>query len=60
MPCRLPPATARGRAWALVAGGGFLAFVSLFLVLPYLVDSTGITGFVIGFIASLFPWGPCC
>ena len=36
-------------------GGGFLAFASLFLVLPYLVGNTGITGFVIGFIASLIP-----
>jgi RsiW-degrading membrane proteinase PrsW (M82 family) len=39
----------------LVAGGGFVAFASLFLVLPYLVGNTGVTGFVIGFIASLVP-----
>ena len=41
-------------------GGGFLAFPSLFLVLPFLVGNTGITGFVIGFIASLIPLAPCC
>ena len=37
--------------------GGFLAFISLFLVLPFLLGSTGIPGFVIGFIASLIPLG---
>ncbi|MBP1136069.1 RsiW-degrading membrane proteinase PrsW (M82 family) [Arthrobacter sp. PvP023] len=55
----MPPAAVRGRSSAgvigLVGGGGFLAFASLFLVLPYLVGNTGVTGFVIGFIASLIP-----
>jgi protease PrsW len=36
-------------------GGGILAFVSLFLVVPFLLASTGVTGFVIGFVASLIP-----
>jgi RsiW-degrading membrane proteinase PrsW (M82 family) len=39
----------------LVVGGGILAFVSLFLVVPFLLSSTGVTGFVIGFVASLIP-----
>jgi RsiW-degrading membrane proteinase PrsW (M82 family) len=55
------PAAVRKRSSAgvvgLVGGGGFLAFASLFLVLPYLVGNTGVTGFVIGFIASLIPLG---
>ncbi|MDR6505861.1 PrsW family intramembrane metalloprotease [Arthrobacter oryzae] len=55
----MPPAFAGNRTsmgvMGLVGGGGFLAFASLFLVLPYLVGNTGITGFVIGFIASLIP-----
>ncbi|MBT2535746.1 PrsW family intramembrane metalloprotease [Arthrobacter sp. ISL-69] len=55
----MPAAVAGSRPGAgvmgLVVGGGFLAFASLFLVLPYLVGNTGITGFVIGFIASLIP-----
>jgi RsiW-degrading membrane proteinase PrsW (M82 family) len=38
-----------------VLAGGFLAFISLFLVLPFLLDRTGISGFVVGFIASLVP-----
>ena len=37
--------------------GGFLAFLCLFLVVPFLLDRTGITGFAIGFIASLIPLG---
>ena len=40
-----------------MVAGGFLAFISLFLVLPFLLGSTGISGFVIGFIASLIPLG---
>ena len=55
----MPPALAGNRTgmgvMGLVGGGGFLAFASLFLVLPYLVGNTGVTGFVIGFIASLIP-----
>lgn len=60
----LPPALRAvpgGRRSAGVAGlvlaGGFLAFISLFLVLPFLLGRTGISGFVIGFIASLIPLG---
>ena len=55
----IPPAATAGRGGAgvigLVTGGGFLAFASLFLVLPYLLGNTGVTGFVVGFIASLVP-----
>ncbi|MEC5192187.1 MULTISPECIES: PrsW family intramembrane metalloprotease [unclassified Arthrobacter] len=54
----LPPVQRRrGSAGVvgLVVGGGFLAFMSLFLVLPFLLGSTGGSGFVIGFIASLIP-----
>ncbi|MDQ1594133.1 MAG: protease PrsW [Arthrobacter pascens] len=40
---------------SLVVGGGILAFVSLFLVVPFLLANTGITGFAIGFFASLIP-----
>ena len=39
----------------LVVGGGILAFVSLFLVVPFLLANTGVTGFAIGFVASLIP-----
>jgi protease PrsW len=39
----------------LVVVGGILAFVSLFIVVPFLLASTGVTGFVIGFVASLIP-----
>lgn len=57
----VPPAVPAGRRSAGVAGlvlaGGFLAFISLFLVLPFLLGRTGISGFVIGFIASLIPLG---
>ena len=55
------PAVPGGRrpagGFGLVLAGGFLAFMSLFLVLPFLLDRTGISGFVIGFIASLIPLG---
>lgn len=55
----MPPAADRGPASTgvigLLAGGGVLGFVGLFLVLPYLLGNTGITGFVVGFIASLVP-----
>ncbi|UVJ37869.1 PrsW family intramembrane metalloprotease [Arthrobacter sp. CJ23] len=39
----------------LLVAGGVLAFLSLLLVVPFLLGSTGVAGFVIGFIASLFP-----
>src|SRR6478672_6720478 len=54
---RLPAARASGGMAALVLGGGILAFVSLFLVLPFVLRSTGPAGFVVGFIASLLPLG---
>jgi RsiW-degrading membrane proteinase PrsW (M82 family) len=61
LPTGLPPALpgARRRASAsvigLVAAGAVLGFLGLFLVLPFLLDSTGTAGFAIGFVASLFP-----
>lgn len=53
------PAASRSRASAgvigLVVGGSVLAMICLLLVLPFLLGSTGIAGFVIGFVASLIP-----
>ncbi len=43
--------------FGLVMAGGFLAFLCLFLVVPFLLERTGITGFAIGFVASLVPLG---
>lgn len=63
LPPAVPAASAlrRGRSSAGLSGlllaGLFLGFFSLFLVLPFLLGSTGISGFVIGFIASLIPLG---
>jgi RsiW-degrading membrane proteinase PrsW (M82 family) len=55
------PAVPRTRSSAgvlgLVVAGAVLGFVSLFLVLPFVLANTGITGFVIGFVASLLPLG---
>ena len=51
----LPPRRSSAGFTGLVTAGGFLAFCSLFLVLPFLLGATGPSGFVIGFIASLFP-----
>ncbi|MDQ0820906.1 RsiW-degrading membrane proteinase PrsW (M82 family) [Arthrobacter sp. V4I6] len=60
----LPPAVPAARssrrstgAVGLVAGGGALGFISLFTVLPFVLGSTGIAGFVVGFVASLLPLG---
>lgn len=64
----LPPArpAAGGPGWkngrssgvfGLVLAGGFLAFLCLFLVLPFLLERTGIAGFAVGFVASLIPLG---
>ncbi|MDP9887865.1 PrsW family intramembrane metalloprotease [Pseudarthrobacter enclensis] len=39
----------------LAVAGGVLAFLSLFLVVPFLLSNTGVGGFVIGFLASLIP-----
>ena len=53
------PAVRRGRVPPALLGlwwpAGSSAFLSLFLVLPFLLANTGIAGFVIGFIASLIP-----
>lgn len=52
----IPPAPRRSMGTLpLVIGGAILALASLLLVLPFLLGNTGITGFVIGFIASLIP-----
>lgn len=59
-PAPLPALPARRSSagfLGLVVAGGFLVFFSLFLVLPFLLGSTGLTGFVIGFFASLVPLG---
>lgn len=50
-------ARASGGVLGLVVGGGILAAVSLFLVVPFLLANTGVTGFAIGFVASLIPLG---
>ncbi|KRE78803.1 hypothetical protein ASG71_11135 [Arthrobacter sp. Soil763] len=50
----LPARSSAGMA-ALTLGGGILAFFSLFLVLPFVLENTGPAGFVVGFIASLLP-----
>ncbi|RNL57321.1 PrsW family intramembrane metalloprotease [Arthrobacter oryzae] len=57
----LPPAypaagqsATRGLA-GLVAAGGVLSLLGLFMVLPFLLQRTGTAGFVVGFVASLVP-----
>ncbi|MET3718741.1 MULTISPECIES: PrsW family intramembrane metalloprotease [unclassified Arthrobacter] len=40
---------------ALTIGGATLAFLSLLLVVPFLVASTGVGGFAVGFVVSLIP-----
>lgn len=40
---------------ALTVAGAVLAFMSLFLVVPFLLSNTGAGGFLIGFVASLIP-----
>lgn len=39
----------------LTLGGSALAFLSLFLVVPFLLSNTGAAGFLVGFVASLIP-----
>lgn len=48
-----PPS--RAGLLGLMIGGGALAFLSLFLVVPFLLANTGTAGFMVGFIASLLP-----
>ncbi|MDJ0456586.1 PrsW family intramembrane metalloprotease [Arthrobacter sp. NQ7] len=51
----LHSARARSGLVGLTVAGGVLAFLSLFLVVPFLLSNTGAAGFVIGFLASLIP-----
>ncbi len=58
-----PPASLAGRMavrrstglLALTVGGGALVFLSLFLVVPFLLANTGVGGFMVGFVLSLVP-----
>ncbi|ALV43334.1 hypothetical protein AU252_20990 [Pseudarthrobacter sulfonivorans] len=54
-----PQATLAGRRpaglLALTVGGAALVFLSLFLVVPFLVANTGVGGFLAGFVLSLIP-----
>lgn len=51
-----PPAPGtRAGLLGLMIGGGALAFLSLFLVVPFLLANTGTAGFTVGFVASLVP-----
>lgn len=56
-PAAQGPVTPPSRAGllGLMIGGGALAFLSLFLVVPFLLANTGTAGFLVGFIASLVP-----
>nr|WP_306422516.1 PrsW family intramembrane metalloprotease [Paenarthrobacter aurescens] len=54
----MPPAPRSRRSLGtlpLIIIGGVLALASLLLVVPFLLGNTGVTGFVIGFMASLIP-----
>ncbi len=44
---------------ALTIGGAALAFLSLLLVVPFLVANTGVGGFIVGFVVSLIPAVRC-
>jgi protease PrsW len=48
-------ARTRGGLLGLTVTGSALAFLSLFLVVPFLLSNTGAAGFLIGFLASLLP-----
>jgi RsiW-degrading membrane proteinase PrsW (M82 family) len=54
-----PQATLAGRRsaglLALTVGGAALVFLSLFLVVPFLLANTGVGGFLVGFVLSLIP-----
>ncbi len=54
LPAAGPRRTSAGLA-GLVAAGGVLGFLGLFLVLPFLLQRTGTAGFTVGFVASLVP-----
>ncbi|MFC9772796.1 MULTISPECIES: PrsW family glutamic-type intramembrane protease [unclassified Pseudarthrobacter] len=49
------PGRLNGGLVGLTVAGGILAFLSLFLVVPFLLANTGTAGFVGGFVASLIP-----
>jgi RsiW-degrading membrane proteinase PrsW (M82 family) len=51
----LQASRARSGLVGLSVAGGVLAFLSLFLVVPFLLSNTGAAGFLIGFLASLVP-----
>ena len=51
----LQAARTSGGLLGLTVAGGALAFLSLFLVVPFLLSNTGTAGFLIGFLASLLP-----
>src|SRR5213596_2515253 len=53
----VPPARSSGGGAGLAVAGAVLGFLSLFLVLPFVLANTGVAGFVIGFAASLLPLG---
>lgn len=48
-------ARTRGGLVGVTVAGSALAFLSLFLVVPFLLSNTGAAGFLIGFVASLIP-----
>ncbi|MFB9653941.1 PrsW family intramembrane metalloprotease [Pseudarthrobacter oxydans] len=51
----MKPARSRSGLVGLTVAGGTLAFLSLFLVIPFLLSNTGPAGFLVGFLASLVP-----
>ena len=51
----LDAARTRGGLLGLTVAVTALAFLSLFLVVPFLLSNTGPAGFVVGFLASLLP-----
>ncbi|MCU1435863.1 MAG: hypothetical protein JWR71_2588 [Pseudarthrobacter sp.] len=62
LPALGPPQPGRGGSGmrpggllALTIGGAMLAFLSLLLVVPFLVANTGVGGFIVGFVVSLIP-----
>ncbi|PTT62330.1 PrsW family intramembrane metalloprotease, partial [Arthrobacter sp. HMWF013] len=45
----------RSAGLTLMVGGAALVFLSLFLVVPFLLANTGVSGFAVGFVVSLIP-----